>query len=112
MVTLKKLFYEDYSNLIEYKESKGYFCLKDKTEGTLGVCLGGGKGRKYPEMKQESMQFLADYYNDFNQDRLAKTVTLRLVCKLMLPRWHQMNEEQAQANRRASSNHQFEKSSG
>ena len=89
MVTLKKLFYEDYSNLIEYKESKGYFCLKDKTEGTLGVCLGGGKGRKYPEMKQESMQFLADYYNDFNQDRLAKTASYSETgFQIDASRWH------------------------
>ena len=89
MVTLKKLFYEDYSNLIEYKESKGYFCLKGKTEGTLGVCLGGGKGRKYPEMKQESMQFLADYYNDFNQDRLAKTASYSETgFQIDASRWH------------------------
>jgi len=72
-----QLFYKDYSDIIEFKETKGYFCLKGKTEGTLGVCLGRGKGRDYPEMDQASKQFLADYYHDFNQERLQISVRRR-----------------------------------
>nr|XP_039273995.1 bifunctional heparan sulfate N-deacetylase/N-sulfotransferase 3-like [Styela clava] len=53
----------DYSEAIRFDERKGFFC---KIQDGGNKCLGKSKGRKYPEMSEDSRRYLDEYYEHSN----------------------------------------------
>ncbi|XP_076806907.1 bifunctional heparan sulfate N-deacetylase/N-sulfotransferase 1-like [Clavelina lepadiformis] len=58
----------DYSKLLKYEKKKGFYCQILKSGKTK--CLGKSKGRQYPEMDDQSMNYLRHYYSDANRKLL------------------------------------------
>ncbi|XP_071510608.1 bifunctional heparan sulfate N-deacetylase/N-sulfotransferase 1-like [Diadema antillarum] len=54
----------DYSKMLKYDAQKGFFCPVGPRNHVH--CLGKGKGRKYPEMDEESAEYLKGYYRQEN----------------------------------------------
>ena len=47
-----------------FDEEKGFYCRLEKDGG----CLGGGKGREHPEVPEEAMQKIREFYKPYNED--------------------------------------------
>uniref|UniRef100_H2YCA4 [heparan sulfate]-glucosamine N-sulfotransferase n=1 Tax=Ciona savignyi TaxID=51511 RepID=H2YCA4_CIOSA len=70
-----------YNKILKFDERKGFFCQvqpKGKSK-----CLGQSKGRKYPEMEDESWKYLTKYYEEAN----LKLFKLLERLKKPIPEW-------------------------
>jgi len=56
----------DFKEKLIFDRNKGFYC--QSLDGGRTKCLGGGKGRKYPPMDQESTKWLKDYYRQSNEE--------------------------------------------
>lgn len=54
----------DYTDLLKYDESKGFFC--EVLSNGKSKCLGLSKGRKYPEMDAKSRAYLNKFFLESN----------------------------------------------
>ena len=63
----------DYSKQIRFNTKKGFFCPVSLPSNST-KCLGKGKGRKYPDMMEETEKFLREYYMPGNV-ALSKLLT-------------------------------------
>ena len=54
-----------YCIIYRFSKRKGYYCAIGKSN--RDICLGKGKGRKYPPMSEEDNYYLTQYYSAHNK---------------------------------------------
>ena len=60
-----KLDHEISDKQVYFDERKGFYCMKKQRRS---YCLGSGKGRTHPEVDNENIQKLKDYFRPFNRE--------------------------------------------